>query len=165
MKNTDDIDFLLTLHPHGWSTCWIYINDKKVELTISHIFTDPYYDFMKSLSQLMDKQKETTFFWYGEPGGERIIIKRIQDRQHMIHVKVDGFYEPYGEKIKDFETTIEFEIKEKQLIILAYYQLKKISFLLKEESFSKNREKDFPFKDFVKFEDKVKGYFELEKGH
>ena len=161
MKKTDDIDLFLTLHPHGWSTCWIYVNDKKVELTVTHVFGDPYYDFMQSLSQLMDNQKETTFFWYGEPGGEKIEMKRIQDRQHMINVKIDGFYETYGEEIKDFEKTIEFEIREKQLITVAYYQLKKNETLLKEKSFASDRGGDFPFRDFILFENKVKNYLEL----
>lgn len=161
MKKTDDIDIFLTLHPHGWSTCWIYVNDKKVELTITHIFGDPYYDFMKSLSQLMDNRKEITFFWYGEPGGEKIFIRRIQDRQHMVNVRIDGFYETYGEEVKGFEKTIEFEIREKQLITIAYYQLKKIDTLLKEKSFASDRVGDFPFRGFVLFENKVKDYLEL----
>ncbi len=109
----------------------------------------------------MDNQKETTFFWYGEPGGEKIEIKRIQDHQHMINVKIDSFYETYGEEIKDFEKTIEFEIREKQLLTVAYYQLKKIETLLKEKSFASDRGGDFPFRDFVLFENKVKDYLEL----
>lgn len=160
MKKTDDVDLFLTLHPHGWSTCWIYLEDKKVELTITHVFGYPYFDFMRSLSQLMDKEKETTFYWYGEPGGERLEIKRITDRQDMLNVKIDGFYECYGEQIKDFEETIEFEIKEKSLIIMAYFQLKKINTLLKDKSFAATRESDFPFRGFTQFENKVKIYLE-----
>jgi hypothetical protein len=162
MTKTDDIDFILTLHPHGWSTCRIYARDENVELTITHVFGDPYFDFIKSLSQLIDKQMETTFFWYAEPGGEKIEIKRIKDCQHMVNVRIDGFSESYGEQINDFEKTIEFEIKEKQLISLAYYQLKKIETLLKEKSFATNRGGDFPFQDFKQFENKVDIYLSLK---
>lgn len=163
MNKTDDIDLFLTLHQHGWSTCWIYTNDKKVKLTISHVFGDPYFDFMNSLSQLIDRKNETVFFWYGEPGGERVKIQRIKDRQHIVNVKIDGFHASFGEDIKDFEETIEFEIKEKQLITIVYYQLKKIDNLLKEKSFATNRAANFPFKDFVRFENLVTDYLQQEK--
>jgi len=158
MKKTDDIDLFLTLHEHGWSTCWIYANNKTIELTISHVFGDPYVDFITSLNQLIDKHNETSFIWYGEPGGEKIEIKRIRDRQHMLTVKVDGFCESFGDPIKNYETTITFEIKEKQLITIAYFQLKKIEALLKEKSFAVDRKSDFPFEHFLKFENKVKNY-------
>ena len=160
MNKTDDIDLLLTLRPHGWSTCWIHAKDKMVEITISHIFGDPYYDFMKALMQLIDKKNETSFFWYGEPGGEKVELTRLKEYRHMIEVKVNGFDECFGEDITRFEQRIEFVVKEKQLITLAYYQLKKIENLLQEKSFAATRGRDFPFRDFVRFEKKVIDYLE-----
>ena len=160
MNYTDDFDFFLTHHPHGWSTCCIHLKDRRVEFTISHAFGDPFFDLMKSLSQLIDKHDEVTFFWFGEPGGQRVQIKRIKNRHHMIKVNVDVFYESYGDQIKRFEKAVEFELKEKQLITLAYYQLKKIETLLREKSYAADR-RDFPFSDFTQLENKVKSYLGL----
>lgn len=165
MKKTDDIDLFLTLHPHGWSTCWIYVDDRKIELTITHVLGDPYVDLMRAVTQLLDKAKETMFFFYGETGGERIGIKRIMDRQHMLNVKVDGFYETYGEQIKDFEETIEFEIKERSLVTMVYFQLKKIETLLIDKSYASTRGNNFPFNEFRMFEKRIKSYLQMEKEH
>lgn len=162
MNKTDDIDFLLTLHPNGWSTCRFLVGGQEIVITITHVFGDAYYDVMKSLSQLMKKEKETSFVFYGEPGGLRVSMKRVMDRRHMIFVTIEDFAESFGEEIKGFEETIQFEIKEKQLVILVYYQLKKIVMLMKERSFSEKRGGDFPFRIFADFEIQAKEYLELQ---
>ena len=161
MTKTNDIDFSLTLHPHGWSTAWFYINGKGFEFTITHAFGEPYFDFIKSLSQLINKQMESTFFWYSEPGGNKIEIKRIKDRQHILNIKIVEFNNSFGEQLKEFEEILEFEIKEKHLITLAYFQLKKIETLLQDKSFAIHRSNNFPFQDFMLFENKVKTYLKL----
>jgi len=162
MKNTDDIDLFLTLHPHGWSTCWIYVNREKFELIISHVFGDPYLDFIIALSHLINKQNEVTFFWYSEPGGQRIKIKRIKEHQHIINITVAGFHNYFEEEIKDLNKTVEFEIKEKAFLTISYLQLKKIHLLLKDKSYAKERGREFPFREFKQFEIKVKEYLELK---
>jgi len=161
--NTDDIDFVLTLHPHGWSTCTIYVGDKKTELTITHVFGDPYSDFVGSLSKLIDKKTETTFFWYSEPGGSRIEITRIRDRQNVINIKVDSFSESFGDEVKTYERVVDFEIKETAFVILSYFQLKKIKCLLQEPSYAKERQGEFPFREFNDFEIRAKEYIELKR--
>ncbi len=161
MNASDEIDFLLTLEPHGWSACRILVNDKVIELTITHVFGDPYWDFMEALSQLIKGERVVTFFWFGEPGGERIEIERLKDRQHFLNIRIDGFYESFGDEIEDFEPTIHFEIKERQFLILSYYQLKKIEVLLSDTSFAKNRGGDFPLKRFKAFESEVINYLKI----
>lgn len=161
LEKTDDIDLFLTLHPNRWSSCWIYVNGKNFELAITHVFGNPYSDFISALSRLIDGHKEVSFFWYREPGGERIEIKRIKD-QHMINITVDRFYESFGEEIKDFEKTVDFEIKQKAFLCIAYLQLKKIELLLKDKTYAKERGREFPFTEFKKFELKAKEYLELQ---
>ncbi|WP_459211915.1 hypothetical protein [Aquimarina rhabdastrellae] len=161
MTKTNDIDFSLILHPHGWSTAWFYINGKRFEFTTTHAFGEPYFDFIKSLSQLINKQMESTFFWYSEPGGNKIEIKRIKDRQHILNVKIAEFNNSFGEQLKEFEEILEFEIKEKHLITVAYYQLKKIETLLQDKSFALYRSNNFPFQDFMLFENKVTTYLKF----
>jgi hypothetical protein len=163
MNKTDEIDFLLTLDPHGWSTCWIIADGKPIELTITHAFyRDPYVDLMDALSGLMQGESLVTFFWYGEPGGERIEIERNPEQQHMLKVRIDGFYELFDEEeIKDFEPTIHFEMKQRQLLLQFYFQLKKIESLLKEPSFAKDRAGDFPLEHFKVFESEVQQYLNL----
>ncbi|GAL87359.1 hypothetical protein MYP_4589 [Sporocytophaga myxococcoides] len=128
MQNTDDIDLILTMNPHGWSTCWIFIGGNSYEVTITHVFGDPYYDFIKALSNLIEGQESASFFWSGEPGGEKFELRRIKERKHMLHVEVLGFKETYGEKIKEFTPAVEFEIPLKRFVIIAYLQLKNLSY-------------------------------------
>ncbi|MCE3228581.1 MAG: hypothetical protein K0S32_3132 [Bacteroidetes bacterium] len=161
--NTNDIDILLTLNPHGWSTCYIVKDGKCFELTISHVFGDPYSDLINALTALINNGNEVSFFWYGEPGGEKIEIKRVKDNNHMVNVLVNGFYESYGDLIKDFELTVEFQIKLRQLITLFYLQLRKTFLLLKDKEYSKNRQEDFPFDVYLKFEALVTIYLQSKE--
>jgi hypothetical protein len=68
LANTDDIDLVLTLNPHGWSTCFIYVDGRSYELTITHVFNDPYEDFIQSLMGLMNGQTSTEFFGMANQG-------------------------------------------------------------------------------------------------
>ena len=159
-NDTNNIDLILTLHSHGWSTCKIFNNGSIYEMVISHVFGEPYTDFINSLTKLINGSDKATFFWYREPGGEKIEINRLIDKKE-IHIDIFEFRESFGEDIKNFEKTLEFEIKLKNFIILAYLQLKKTFLLLKDKDFAKDRQKDFPFNDFIKFEEIVKIYLAI----
>lgn len=162
MKPSDQIDFLITLDSHGWSTCWIIADGKPIELTITHAFyRDPYVDLIDALLQLIKGESIVRFFWYGEPGGERIEIERNPEQKHLLKVRIDGFYESFDEEIKDFEPTIHFEMKERQLLVQFYLQLKKIDELLQDNSFAKDRKNDFPAEHFKSFEIDLKQYLSL----
>ncbi|MGV3611324.1 MAG: hypothetical protein ACO1N0_10270 [Fluviicola sp.] len=164
MNRTIEIDFLLTLDGHGWSTCWIVIPDKQpIELTITHAFyRDPYVDLMDALSRLIKGESLVSFFWYGEPGGERIEIERNPEQHHLLNVRIDGFYESFADEITDFAPTIHFEMKKSQFIVQFYFQLKKIETLLREPSFAKERAGDFAPERFKEFELEVKNYLKLD---
>lgn len=159
MEQQDDIDILLTLNPHGWSTCLFFIKEKTVEYSITHIFGDPYFDLMKAISDLIKGEESATFFWYGEPGGEKIEMTKIKDQQHKIIVTSESFDGDFYEEPKAFELTVKFEIKLKQIVTLFYFQLKKTYTLLKDRQFAENRANDFPFQEFQNFERLVLSYF------
>ncbi|RDC61448.1 hypothetical protein [Adhaeribacter pallidiroseus] len=163
MEDDYDIDILLTLNPHGWSTCWIIKERKNFELVISHVFGDPYFDLIQALTGLINNKEEVTFFWYREPGGEKIEISRIKERRHEVRVLISGFQESFEEAIKDFKPTVEFQIKLKQLIIIMYFQLRKTFVLLKDKEYSKNRPNSFPFEEYMKFEKLASEYLGLKK--
>jgi len=161
MNKTDDIDFILTLNPHGWSTCFIFIEANSYEISITHVFGDPYYEFIKALSKLIDGHESASFFWYGEPGGEKFELRRIKERKHILHVEVSGFRESYGETIHEFTPTVEFEILFKNFLIIAYLQLKKSFLLMKDKNYCTKRQNDFPFDEFIKFEKTIKDSLSL----
>lgn len=151
------------LDEHGWSTCWIYANGKFYEISITHIFQeDPIEECLNSLIGIIKGETERKFIWYGEPGGEQISIKEIPTKRHMVHFKVEGFAEDYGEQIKDLETSIEFEIKKQQLIRMMYFEFKKINELLKDKHYEENRKNEFPFKRFREFEKNAIEYLEMK---
>lgn len=162
MNRNDKIDFLLKLEPHRWSSCWIVADNKPVELCITHIFDDPYTDLMDALVRVIKGERLVTFFWYDEPGGERIEMERDPVQKNLLKVRIDGFYESFGDEIQDFEPTIHFEMKESQFLLQFYFQLKKIETLLKEPSFAKDRQGQFPFQRFRTFESEVKNYLKLD---
>lgn len=159
MKQNDDIEIMLTLNPHGWSTCLIIVNGKITELSITHVFGDPYYDLIRALIDLLNGKENVVFFLFGEPGGEKVEITRIKTQQHKVQVTINGFPESFGEEIKEFYQTTEFEIKLRQFLSIFYFQLKKTAVLMQEQAFAKTRDY-FPYNDFYEFESLLKEYLE-----
>ncbi|NME72762.1 hypothetical protein [Flammeovirga aprica] len=151
----------------GWSSCWIYSDDKLYELSITHIYLEcPIYECLNALIGIMEGQIERKFNWYGEPGGDQIIIREIPTDKHKVLFKVIGFSEDYGEEIGDLErfpekVELQFEIKKIQLIRMFYFEFKKISVLMKDNQFAEKRNNDFPFKKFTEFEQIAKEYTKL----
>lgn len=151
------------LGEHGWSTCRIIANSQIYEITITHIFLeDPIEECLTSLMGIMRGEKEREFFWYGEPGGERIRIIEIPTKKNMVRFIVEGFSESYGKEIQDFERNIEFEVDKKQLIRMLYFEFKKTSELLKDVHYEENRKGNFPFQRFREFERLATEYIELK---
>jgi hypothetical protein len=161
MKQTDDIDILLTLHPHGWSSCFLFVRDKTFEFSITHVFSDPYSDLIQALSNLINGQKDVTFYFFGEPGGQRFEIKKLMTEQHKVLVSINEFSESFDEEPKKYDSTITFEIKLRQLIAIFYLQLQKTYLLLRDKQFSENRANDFPFQEFHKFEKLAKPFLDF----
>lgn len=161
LADTDDINLALMMNPHGWSTCFIYVRGKSYVLTITHVFNDPYEVFIHSLISLMNGQKSTEFFWYDEPGGEKIEITRLDSHHDAVLVDIHGFYDGFGEAPEDFERTVSFEIKLKSLLTISYMQLKKTFQLLKERSYAKDRGSKFPFQKFAEFEKAVAAFLDI----
>lgn len=158
MEKTDDIDLMLILNPHGWTTCFISIKNEIFELEISQVFGDPFYDLMESLMNIIDNEKETEFNWYGEPGGNRITISKLMTQQNKANILIEEFEESFGKEVKNYEPKMSFEIKIKHLLILFYNQLKKIEMLMKDTEYAVKRKNNFPNKQFHKFEIKYKEF-------
>uniref|UniRef100_A0ACD5GWN5 Uncharacterized protein n=1 Tax=Desertifilum tharense IPPAS B-1220 TaxID=1781255 RepID=A0ACD5GWN5_9CYAN len=62
-----------------------------------------------------------------------------------MQITLTEFLSSYGDEITQERTLIEFEIKISHFSALVYYQMKKITALLKEKSFEKNRSGEFPY--------------------
>lgn len=161
MTETDDIDLLLTLNPHGWSSCFLFVRDNTFELIITHSFSNPYLDLIQVLTNLIYGHNNATLFWYGEPGGHRIEINKIMTEQHKVMVSITQFDENFYKEQKQYSLMITFDIKLKQLITILYLQLKKTHFLLRDKQFSENRIHDFPFQEFHKFEKTAKQFLDI----
>ncbi len=153
-----NINISYFLDEHGWSSCWILSNGKSYELSITHIYPeDPIEECLNALIGIMKGESERKFNWYGEPGGDQIIIREIPTQKHKVQFKVIGFSEEYGEPINDLEEVGEmiekdFTIKKLQLVRMFFYEFKKISELMKDKEYETNRKNGFPFRQFREFE-------------
>jgi hypothetical protein len=153
MKNSDNIDLLYVLEPHGWSNCLLYLDGSVHKTSISYVFGDPIYDCIEAIILLLQGLPEAEFTWCGEPGGWRWNIARNPKQHHMINITITEFGDSDGTAvIRDEEILVEFEIKTRHFATLVYYQMKKISILLKDKSFDKSRSGNFPHAQFAKLE-------------
>ncbi len=146
------------LDENHWSSCWIYVNEKLYEITITHIYAEnPIEEFLNALIGIMNGERERKLNLYGEPGGDQIILREKLTQKDLLDFRIIGFSEEYGQEIKNLEATtakieLEFEIKKVQLIRIFYYEFKKISELMKDKAYQAKRIDDFPFRKFREFE-------------
>jgi hypothetical protein len=149
----DNIDILYVLEPHGWSNCILYVGDDIHSIdSISHAFGDPIGDLVSATISLLKGTSEVDFIWWHEPGGTQWKIVRNNHEHHKIIVTVTDLLSDYGEPIMQDKILAEFAIKVRHFSTLIYYQMKKIETLLKEQSFEKNRDGEFPYAEFRKLE-------------
>ncbi|MFR1814460.1 hypothetical protein [Dysgonomonas capnocytophagoides] len=161
MTPYSNIDLLLTLHPHGWSLAHISINAELLEYDISHIFNDPYSDTIDALLSLI-KGNESFFYWFSEPFGIKVELKKADSNELIIFMIYDINKEFYEEiEDKDLIFIKSFEVNLKQLLVLFYYQFKKTCVLLENKEYAMDRSKDFPFQKFRQFETVIKKYCEI----
>ena len=154
-----DINLSYYLAEHGWSICSINVDGRKYEISITHIFSeDPIQECMFSLMKIMKGEKVAEFNWYGEPGGERIILQEIPTERHMVNVRIEQFESDFGNEIKEVEKGIEFSIKKSLLVTMFYYEFKKISELLRDKHYGEKRNSNFHFESFKLFEKTVLEY-------
>jgi hypothetical protein len=152
MQSPDNIDLLYVLGPHGWGNCLLYLDGSIHEIAISYVFGDPIYDCIEAIILLLKGLPEAEFTWWGEPGGWRWNITRNPKQHHMLNIAITEFSDSYGKVIRDGKVLAEFEIKTRHFATLVYYQMKKISILLKDQSFDKSRSGNFPHAQFAKLE-------------
>ncbi len=158
MKYSTDIDFFLSLHPYGWSTCCFQIKADRYEVDMSHAFGAPLEDFIQALIRLLKGQKEGRCYWYGEPGGYQI---DFYVSRNSLQITLQEFQASFGEEIKVLDLLVSFDISLKAFLLLAYFQLKKIEQLLNIPSFASHRNGVFPFQTFRIFEVAAKAYLKL----
>ncbi|MFC6381564.1 hypothetical protein [Psychrobacter glacincola] len=146
------------LAPYGWSVCWFYKDGRSYEVNISHSFgDDPMVVCMQSLMKIMKGDKSTSFVWYGEPGGNLVILNEIENLSKDVYIKVIDIEVNYGQELNFEELAkgraeLEFQINKIQLVRMLYYEFKKIFELMKGKEFSLTRKDEFPFKEFDEFE-------------
>jgi len=142
----DNIDFSLILNKHGWSTFLLSLNGAIHEIGISSVLSEPLYDVTKLLLSLLDNEDEVIMHLFDEPGLSIFRISRDKTQRHILLVEIGISADRDG---RQYEKMVDFRIKQKQFLIILFYQLKKNFHLLSEKSFAKDREGEFPY-DYYK---------------
>jgi hypothetical protein len=75
----EDVDILLTLNPHNWSLCGIFVDQSQYVFPITHIFGEPYTDLILGLTHLIKGEKHVAIIWNNEPGGSQVEIIRLKN--------------------------------------------------------------------------------------
>jgi hypothetical protein len=151
------------LDQHGWSTCIFYIDEKRYELDITHIYPNhpPIECCMEALISIMKGKKESEFYWYGEPGGEKMILKEIKTKKNCLLLTAINCDGPYEDPAAENEIYFQVEVSKKIFITFFFYEFKKISVLMQDKEYEKHRKGEFPFKLFKEFELKASNYLGL----
>lgn len=153
-----NLNITYSLDEHGWSTCIFYIDGKHYELDITHIFPNhpPIECCIEALLSVMKGKKESEFYWYGEPGGQKITLKAL-DENYLMWTATNCDH-PYENQEDENEIYFQIRVSKKILIAFFFYEFKKISILMQEKEYEKHRKGEFPFQLFKVFELKAHHY-------
>ena len=155
-----NLNISYSLDEHGWSTCIFFIDEKWYELNITHIFPNhpPIEVCIQSLLSMMKGGKESEFYWYGEPGGEKITLKEINKNRSLLLLVATNCDHPYEDQEEENEIYFQVQVSKKILVTLFFYEFKKIEALMQDKYYENNRKGEFPFQLFKIFELKVQDY-------
>ncbi|WP_118975199.1 hypothetical protein [Taibaiella koreensis] len=149
-NSSENVDLLLRIDPHGWSSCTFLQKGHIVTLSASFLFGDPFEILITALSQLDSGSPEASFDWYDEPGGYRFTFRKLTSNER-ISLQIDRFDESYGYNPQPRDRILEATLPLSYWIVLYYLQLKKLACLLQDRTYAQNRQV-FPFKLFRSFE-------------
>ncbi|TWF40331.1 hypothetical protein FHW36_10413 [Chitinophaga polysaccharea] len=148
----DNIDFSFILDKHGWSTFLISIKGAIHQIGISSVLSDPMYDITSLLLALLNNEDKVEMQWFEEPGWSIFRVIRDKTQRHILSVEIGNATDQYG---SEYEKVVGFSIKQKQFLIIMFYQLKKSYHLLMEKSFAKDRQGEFPYDRYKKLVEKI----------
>ncbi|SEW51088.1 hypothetical protein SAMN04488122_4121 [Chitinophaga arvensicola] len=152
----DDIDFLLMLHKHGWTTFLVNLNGTIHQVGASSVLSSPFHDITNMLLSLLNNENEIIIKWFDEPGWNVIHVTRDKTERHILSVEIGSCLDQSG---NGYEKVADFKIKLKQLLVTMFYQLKKNYHLLTEKSFAKGRENEFAYERYRQLVKKIHSDF------
>lgn len=158
LQKVQNFDLLLTLKANAWSIAYFYLDDECLRFAITHIAGyNPYEDMIDALL-LSQKKGEGSFFWFDEPYGYNIELKR---EENICCVSIYDVLKESYKKItsSDLELQKTFQVDYREFLLLFYLQFKKICLLLKNKEYAVNRSKYFPMRKFLDFERMIKNKF------
>ena len=88
MKYPDDIDFFYILENHGWSTCYLSVDNELYHMGPTHIFENPIKVLLTGLIEIMSGAEETHFKWSDEPGEYHWNIVRNKKEKHKVFFEI-----------------------------------------------------------------------------
>jgi hypothetical protein len=149
------IDLHYVLGDHSWSSCTIEIGERTEVMVMSHLFSCPLTDFLYSLIELLDGDKEVSFCWLDEPGGYKWDISRneLDPKVLIVHISWLDSNGGWSESDKVL-SEIEFQVEQRFLVACVYAEVIKINELMKIKSYNKDRNKNYPYKVIKQYEKK-----------
>ncbi len=153
MNNNLFIDFnlSLTLEGNGWSSLRVDLTEVSLDISMPLEIGNSYESLFRCLCELIDGKKESLFTLDCEYGRYQFEFSKVDGQKDMFNVEVNYYYSDYGYSIDEVDLgSVEcFQLKKGLLITMFYFELKKLSFLLKSKSH---------FEEFLLFEKKYKEY-------
>jgi hypothetical protein len=142
---SDDFDLIYILHRHGWSDLHVLSGSTKLEIGISHVFSNPIVDLIGLCKALLLGQQSCSVTLRDEPGETVIEASVYPSQRHVIRVEI--WWPAQGKKPPDDKLLLQIDIKTKQFVGLIYRQIEKIRWLCEEKSYRANRN-GFPHREF-----------------
>lgn len=136
----EEFEVHYSIKKNGWTECIIVCNNTVIEFLITHVFSDPTYDLIDGLIELVNMKDEIKIIWYEEPGSILWIIKRNPKERHKLNINLKKLKNHYIGKVEDVFVEYSFEIYEDYFLKSIYCQLLKEFLLSKNKGYSRDRD-------------------------
>jgi len=146
LYESDQIDLLYVLRPHGWSELLLYVGGEVQQICVSHVFSSPTGDLIRLAHQLLTRRKSMALLLWDEPGGHSLTFEQVADQHHLYLVRLSSFPEDWPSERRTESLILEFCVKADHFLKLIYAELSKVLTLLEDKTYRKYR--DFPYQEF-----------------
>ena len=153
MSLSDDVDFQFRRCGHRWSTASIYIDGKRHDFYLTHIFKDPLEVICSATVTLAKGYDEAHFSWFDEPGQYDWRLNKSTYNSSLLDTSIYVYPSSIDSRSREgstflLERKITFRVERDFWIDLVRLEADKIAKLMTYKHYKENRDPHtFPWQE------------------
>lgn len=135
MDLADNVDFQYLRDVHGWSQANSFINQRRYEFYMTHVFNDPLEAICMATVSLSKNANEALFTWLDEPGEYDWQFTRNTKDSFLLDVTING----YSDSSHQLGEELTFTVQRNFWIDIVTLEVEKVAKLLTYPNYKEHR--------------------------